>query len=69
MAVGSAMSFGIRPEDKIYISMPLYHTSAGIIGIGQMVLRGSSAVVRQKFSASNFWRDCMKYECTVCFFN
>ncbi|KAI6226467.1 Long-chain fatty acid transport protein 4 [Aphelenchoides fujianensis] len=50
---------------SLYISMPLYHTSAGIIGIGQMVLRGSSAVLRTKFSASNFWRDCVKYECTA----
>ncbi|KAI6171451.1 Long-chain fatty acid transport protein 4 [Aphelenchoides bicaudatus] len=65
MAVGSAMSFGIYPKDKIYISMPLYHTAAGIIGIGQTVLRGSGAVIRQKFSASNFWKDCQKYDCTA----
>ncbi|KAI6202187.1 Long-chain fatty acid transport protein 4 [Aphelenchoides besseyi] len=65
MAVGSALSFGILASDRIYISMPLYHTSAGIIGIGQTVLRGSSAILRQKFSASNFWRDCVKYKCTA----
>lgn len=49
----------------MYITMPLYHTSAGILGVGQTLLRGTSCVIRQKFSASNFWKDCVKYECTV----
>uniref|UniRef100_A0AC34F004 Long-chain fatty acid transport protein 4 n=1 Tax=Panagrolaimus sp. ES5 TaxID=591445 RepID=A0AC34F004_9BILA len=65
MVMGSAKSFGIYPTDRIYISMPLYHTSAGIIGVGQMLLTGSTCVIRQKFSASNFWKDCVKYECTA----
>lgn len=65
MVMGSSKSFGIYPSDRIYISMPLYHTSAGIIGIGQMVLTGSCCAIRQKFSASNFWNDCVKYECTA----
>lgn len=56
MVMGSAESFGILPTDRIYISMPLYHTSAGILGVGQTLLRGSSCVIRQKFSASNFWK-------------
>lgn len=65
MAIGSAKSFGIYPTDRIYISLPLYHTSAGIIGVGQVVLQGCSCAIRQRFSASNFWKDCVKYECTV----
>lgn len=65
MVMGSAKSFGILPNDRLYISMPLYHTSAGIIGIGQVLLQGSSCAIRSKFSASNFWKDCVKYECTV----
>ncbi|KAK0397812.1 hypothetical protein QR680_002281 [Steinernema hermaphroditum] len=65
MVMGSAKSFRIRPSDRIYISMPMYHTAAGIIGIGQMLLTGSSCVVRKKFSASNFWRDCVQYNCTA----
>uniref|UniRef100_A0A7E4V5Z6 Very long-chain fatty acid transport protein n=1 Tax=Panagrellus redivivus TaxID=6233 RepID=A0A7E4V5Z6_PANRE len=65
MVMGSAQSFGIYPTDRIYISMPLYHTSAGIIGVGQMLITGSCCVIRQKFSASNFWKDCVKYNCTV----
>ncbi|KAL7078914.1 hypothetical protein ACQ4LE_002447 [Meloidogyne hapla] len=64
MVVGCAYSFGILSTDKIYISMPLYHTAAGILGIGQVLFRGASCVIRQRFSASNFWKDCFNYECT-----
>lgn len=65
IAVGAAKSFGIRPSDRMYVSMPIYHTAAGILGVGQALLGGSSCVIRKKFSASNFWRDCVKYDCTV----
>ncbi|KAI6191698.1 Protein CBR-ACS-22 [Aphelenchoides bicaudatus] len=63
LAAGHA--FGITNNDRIYVTMPLYHSAAGIIGIGQLILRGCTVVVRKKFSASNFWKDCLKYECTV----
>ncbi|CAI2350717.1 unnamed protein product [Caenorhabditis sp. 36 PRJEB53466] len=65
IAVGAAKSFGIRPSDRMYVSMPIYHTAAGILGVGQALLGGSSCVIRKKFSASNFWKDCVKYNCTV----
>ncbi|CAD6196158.1 unnamed protein product [Caenorhabditis auriculariae] len=65
IAVGAAKSFGIRSSDRMYVSMPIYHTAAGILGVGQALLRGSSCVIRKKFSASNFWKDCVKYNCTV----
>ncbi|VDK49070.1 unnamed protein product [Anisakis simplex] len=65
MVMGSARSFRINPSHRIYISMPLYHTAAGIIGIGQVILTGCSTAIRKKFSASNFWKDCVKYDCTA----
>ncbi|KAH7729350.1 Protein ACS-22 a [Aphelenchoides avenae] len=65
IVMGVAKCFGLHPEDRMYITMPLYHTSAGILGVGQTLLRGTSCVIRQKFSASNFWKDCVKYECTA----
>lgn len=40
--------------------------SAGnIVGIGQCLLQGMTVVIRKKFSASHFWEDCVKYNCTV----
>ncbi|VDM25489.1 unnamed protein product [Toxocara canis] len=65
MAMGCGKSFGVLPDDCMYITLPMYHSAAGIVGIGQTLIQGCTAVVRKKFSASNFWKDCLKYECTV----
>ncbi len=57
--------FGVRPDDVVYVSLPLYHTSGFAIGIALMLFRGCTVVIRKKFSASNFWDDCVHYKCTV----
>lgn len=36
-----------------------------IMGVGQSLLFGLTVVVKRKFSASRFWDDCVKYNCTV----
>lgn len=36
-----------------------------IMGVGQCVIYGLTVVLRKKFSASRFWDDCVKYNCTV----
>lgn len=35
------------------------------MGIGQCLIHGMTVVIRKKFSASRFWDDCVKYNCTV----
>ncbi|CAI2735323.1 unnamed protein product [Schistosoma spindalis] len=65
LVVGAKYSFGIRQSDIIYDPLPLYHSAGGICGVGQMLLNGSTIVIRSKFSASQFWSDCVKYKCTV----
>lgn len=57
----------IQDDDCIYDSLPLYHTVGGIVGVGQSILFGTAVAIRKKFSASNFWKDCAKYRCTVRF--
>lgn len=56
------------PEDVVYITLPLYHTNGGVLGLGQMLFSGCTVAIRKKFSASNFWSDCIKYQCTICFY-
>lgn len=53
------------PEDKYYTPLPLYHTAGGCIAIGQMLIYGSTIVIKKKFSASQYFPDIKKYECTV----
>uniref|UniRef100_A0A673KX21 Long-chain-fatty-acid--CoA ligase n=1 Tax=Sinocyclocheilus rhinocerous TaxID=307959 RepID=A0A673KX21_9TELE len=58
-------SFGLGPDDVVYCCLPLYHSAGNIVGVGQCVLHGLTVVIRRKFSASRFWDDCVKYNCTV----
>lgn len=57
--------FRMRPDDVVYDCLPLYHSAGNIVGIGQCVLHGMTVVIRKKFSASRFWDDCIKYNCTI----
>lgn len=52
-------------EDRIYVCLPLYHTSGGVIAPGAALLSGGSAVIRERFSASTFWDDIVRHECTA----
>lgn len=55
----------IRSNDILYTSLPLYHLAAGTLGVCQSVVFGNTMVIRNKFSASNFWKDCIRYNCTI----
>ncbi|XP_020711168.2 long-chain fatty acid transport protein 4 isoform X2 [Athalia rosae] len=65
MSCGVHAMLGLRTTDRIYDSLPLYHTAGGVVGAGQSLLRGITVVLRRRFSASKFWPDCAHYGCTV----
>nr|CAB3266196.1 very long-chain acyl-CoA synthetase-like [Phallusia mammillata] len=52
-------------SDIVYTSLPLYHTSASILGFCGTLVCGCTMVIRKKFSASQFWPDCRKYNVTI----
>lgn len=56
---------GIRSDDVVFIYLPLYHSAGFIMGLCGAIERGATIVLRRKFSASNFWNDCRKYNVTV----
>lgn len=53
------------PNLVLYDPLPLYHSAGGIVGIGLMMVFGSTVVIRKKFSVRNFWKDCCKYNCNA----
>ena len=53
------------PDDRMYNVLPLYHSAGGICALGPVLLGGGSMVVRTKFSASEFWDDCHRYQPTL----
>ncbi|KAM4677704.1 long-chain fatty acid transport protein 2 [Discoglossus pictus] len=65
MSSGIFDIFGVTPRDIIYTPLPLYHSSAMLIGVHGCISKGATLVLRQKFSASQFWDDCRKYNVTV----
>ncbi|XP_027647864.2 long-chain fatty acid transport protein 6 isoform X2 [Falco peregrinus] len=58
-------AFGAAAEDIIYVTLPLYHSAASLLGIGGCIELGATCVLKKKFSASQFWSDCKKYNVTV----
>ncbi|MEZ6023739.1 MAG: long-chain-acyl-CoA synthetase [Hyphomonadaceae bacterium] len=56
---------GANAEDKVYIALPLYHSTGGLCGVGAALLNGGTIVLRRKFSASHFWPDVREHGCTM----
>ncbi|XP_040022438.2 long-chain fatty acid transport protein 2 [Gasterosteus aculeatus] len=56
---------GIRSDDIIYVYLPLYHSAGFQVGLCGAIEKGITVVLKRKFSASQFWNDCRKYNVTV----
>ncbi|NXW61115.1 S27A2 synthetase, partial [Eurystomus gularis] len=56
---------GLQPDDVIYTTLPLYHSAGLLVGVGGCFEVGATCVLRSKFSASQFWDDCRRYDVTV----
>jgi fatty-acyl-CoA synthase len=54
-----------RPTDRMYDCLPMYHTVGGLVATGAVLLNGGSVVIREKFSAREFWDDVVRHECTL----
>lgn len=53
-----------KPQSRMYVPLPLYHTSGGICAVGAVATVGGSAILRRKFSVNGFWEDCARYRAT-----
>ena len=53
------------PEDRLYDCLPLYHSVGGVVAPCSMLSVGASVVLSEKFSASHFWRDVVRWDCTL----
>ncbi|KAG0217977.1 hypothetical protein BGX33_009008 [Mortierella sp. NVP41] len=52
-------------SDRIYISLPLYHSAGAVLGICLSWTVGATVILARKFSATNFWEDCRRNNVTV----
>jgi len=53
------------PDDRMYDCLPMYHSVGGVVAIGALLVNGGSVVLRDRFSASDFWRDVVRHDCTM----
>jgi fatty-acyl-CoA synthase len=56
---------GAQSTDRMYNCLPMYHSVGGVQVPGAAIVVGGSVVLRDKFSASNFWSDILRWDCTM----
>ena len=56
---------GATSQDRLYDCLPLFHSVGGIVAPCSMLAAGGSVVIAEKFSASHFWSDIVRHDCTL----
>src|SRR3989441_8855 len=54
-----------RASDRMYNCLPIYHSVGGGLATGAVLVGGGSVVIRDKFSARQFWPDVIRWDCTL----
>jgi len=55
----------VTPEDRMYDCLPLYHSVGGVVATGATLIGGGVVEIRERFSATDFWRDVRDSGCTL----
>lgn len=56
---------GLGKKDRFYTCMPLYHSSATVLGFGTCLVGGCTFVVGHRFSNHTFWPEVRDSDATV----
>jgi fatty-acyl-CoA synthase len=54
-----------KPTDRMYDCLPMYHSAGGLLATGALLINGGSVVIKEKFSAREFWDDIVRWDCTI----
>jgi fatty-acyl-CoA synthase len=68
MALGFSSVMNVGPGDRMYDCLPMYHSNGGILATCGVLIRGGTVIIREKFSAREFWSDVVKYRATLFFY-
>jgi fatty-acyl-CoA synthase len=49
----------------MYDCLPMYHSVGGVVATGSVLVNGGAVVIREKFSARQFWDDVVRHDCTL----
>ena len=56
---------GAGPTDRLYNCLPMYHSVGGVVATGSVLVAGGAAVIAERFSASLFWNDISRFDCSM----
>ncbi len=60
--LGSAAKSG--PTDRMFMVLPLYHATGGLVGVGSALTNGGAVIIQPKFSATKFWDEAVRHGAT-----
>ena len=55
----------VRSTDRMYNCLPMFHSVGGVLATGAVLAGGGSVVIRERFSARQFWSDVAAWDCTL----
>jgi fatty-acyl-CoA synthase len=55
----------VRSSDRMYNCLPMYHSVGGVLATGAVLVGRGSVVIRENFSAREFWSDIIRWDCTL----
>ncbi|OAX83269.1 hypothetical protein ACJ72_02362 [Emergomyces africanus] len=56
---------GLTKTDRVYTCMPLYHSTAAVLGYLSCMVSSTTIIIGRKFSASNFWKEVRDNDATI----
>ena len=62
---GFGYSLQLGRNDVIYVTLPFYHATAMVVCWGSALAGYAGVAMRRKFSASEFWNDCRRYDASA----
>ena len=62
---GQFLGFNFKQSDVLYNTLPLYHATGLLYCWAASLRAGNAIVIKEKFSASDFWSDIQKYQATI----
>lgn len=58
-------ALGLTASDCIYNCLPLFHANGLVVATSMAVMHRCRLTLARRFSRTNFWSDCRKYDVTV----
>ena len=62
---GQFFGFRAKQKDILYLTLPLYHATGLLWSWAGCLRAGATTVIKEKFSASEFWSDVRKHKVTM----